>query len=224
MEALHRPHFQTHVKHSPPPLQRVHLLQRLIHARNLPLLETQVRIPHNTLTVDYEQPRPLPQRHHRALHVVLTKDLPVRVRQHRKRDLIHLEVPPGVLHAIRRNRNHFSVALLKIPVPVPQLREMLSAERSAKPPQKHKHNGPSPKSRQRNLAPINRRKRKIRRRRPNRNRLAVYRHTPLLPNRPTTDSLRHIPHAPQHRHHVPRIHLPVAVHIHPRKPRRIELI
>jgi hypothetical protein len=113
----------------------VQLLERLVYSWNLPLLPAEMGVSHDALLVDDEEPGPLAERYHRALDVVLAEDLAVGVRQAGEWNVVRLEVALGVLEAVRGNSEQLCAALFELAVPVPQLREMLSAERSHEPAQ-----------------------------------------------------------------------------------------
>jgi hypothetical protein len=76
-----------------------------------------------------------------ALFVVLAEHLAIRVRQAGERDLVALEVGAGVLQGVRRDRDDPGAAIFELRDPVPQLREMLAAERSAKAAQEDEDDG-----------------------------------------------------------------------------------
>ena len=120
-------------------LKRVELGQRLVDGRNLPLLPAEVGVAHNSFLVDDEKTGALSKRDHRALHVVLTEDRPVRVGEAGERNVVRIEEVAGVLKRVRSYRENLNAALLELLVPVPQLREMPAAERSHEAAQKHQH-------------------------------------------------------------------------------------
>ena len=117
----------------------VQLRYGVVNARDLPLLEAEVGVSNHALNVDDKQTRALTERDHRALHIILPENCPVGVRQAWEGNVVALEEGPRVLQGIRRHGNHLRAALLELPDPVPQLREVPAAEGSPEPAQEDQH-------------------------------------------------------------------------------------
>ena len=154
----------------------VQLRQRVLDAGDLPLLEAEVGVTDSALAVDDEEAGPLPERDHRALDVILPEDGPVGIGQARVRKAVLFEEGLCVVEAIRGDRDDLRAALLELRDPVPQLREMLAAERSAEAAQEHQDDGLPSQDGEADLGAVDRGQREVGRGLANGDGLAVYGH------------------------------------------------
>lgn len=112
-------------------VEGVELAEGLVNSWDLPLLPAEVCVTDDAVPVDDEESGALAERDHRALDVVESEDGAVGVGEAGEGQLVLLEIGAGVLKIVRCDGDDRGAALSEFVDSVPQLREMLAAERSA---------------------------------------------------------------------------------------------
>ena len=117
------------------------MFERLVYGRDLPLLPAEVGVADGAVFVDDEEAGALAERDHGALDIVLAEDFAIGIGETGEGDVVVLVVAVSVFEDVGGDGEDLGASFLELGEPIPQLREMLAAERSHEAAQEDEDDG-----------------------------------------------------------------------------------